>query len=126
MNYIALISVLQETNYTENFEKLDDMIANLESEQFVIRSIDSWHVQFKSFLEGDDPNFDWSLLNDTTFHEKLSHFLFAPMGAKYRNMFKFDGTLHCGEPAPPILVSSIDFMHYGFESATQWVPALDK
>jgi len=117
---------IKETNYTENFEKLDDMIANLESEQFVIRSIDSWHVQFKSFLEGDDPNFEWSLLNDTTFHEKLSHFLFAPMGAKYRNMFKFDGTLHCGEPAPPILVSSIDFMHYGFESATQWVPALDK
>ena len=34
------------------------------------------------------------------FQERLSHFLFSPTGAKYRPMFKFDGTLVCGQPAP--------------------------
>ena len=57
------------------------------------------------------------------FQERLSHFLFSPTGAKYRPMFKFDGTLVCGQPAPTgkhhhqqivptiillVLVSSVD------------------
>ena len=74
----------------------------------------------------DDPNFEWNMLNETMFQEKWSHFLFAPKGAKYRLMLKFDGDLQCGQPAPPIVVSSMDFVHIGFDSATEWVPALDK
>ena len=36
-------------------------------------------------------------------------------GSKYQNNFKFDGNLKCGEPAPPIIVSSIEFTHPKFE-----------
>ena len=79
----------------------------------------------QKFLRVDDPSFEWASLNETTFHERLAHFLFAPMGAKYRIMIKFDGDLKCGHPAPQILVSSMDFTHIGFASASEWVPALD-
>ena len=41
-------------------------------------------------------------LDAANFQEKLSHFLFSPVGAKYRAMFKFDGELVCGEPAPQV------------------------
>ena len=37
-------------------------------------------------------------------------------GSRYQNNFKFDGDLKCGEPAPPILVSSIEFSHPKFET----------
>jgi len=116
---------IKETNYTENFEKLEAMVTKLENEEHIIRSIDSWYMQFKKFLRVDDPSFEWASLDETTFNEKLSHFLFAPMGAKYRIMLKFDGDLRCGHPAPQILVSSMDFTHIGFASASEWVPALD-
>eukprot|EP00090_Calanus_glacialis_P005513 TRINITY_DN14271_c0_g1_i1.p1 TRINITY_DN14271_c0_g1~~TRINITY_DN14271_c0_g1_i1.p1 ORF type:complete len:913 (+),score=178.94 TRINITY_DN14271_c0_g1_i1:65-2740(+) len=117
---------IKETNYTDNFDKLEELVTKLENEELIIRSIDSWFMQFKKFLSMDDPNFEWNMLNETMFQEKLSHFLFAPMGAKYRLMLKFDGDLQCGQPAPPIVVSSMDFVHIGFDSATEWVPALDK
>ena len=35
-------------------------------------------------------------------------------GSRYQNNFKFDGDLKCGEPAPPVLVSSIEFSHPKF------------
>ena len=65
-------------------------------------------------------------LNDSSFHSSLSHFLFSPAGAKYRIMFKFEGELECGAPAPRVLISCMEFSHVMYESASQWVPAYDR
>ena len=117
---------LKDTNYTENLDKIEQLISRLESEDRLIKHIDAWPVKFKEFLSYDNPQFDWSNLDEDMFHEKLSHFLFSPMGAKYRIMFKFEGDLVCGEPAPRVLVSCLDFSHVMYESASQWVPAYDR
>ena len=117
---------MKDTNYTENLDKIEQLISRLESEDRLIKHIDAWPVKFKEFLSYDNPQFDWSSLDEDMFHEKLSHFLFSPMGAKYRIMFKFEGDLVCGEPAPRVLVSCLDFSHVMYESASQWVPAYDR
>ena len=102
------------------------MIHRLEAEQHLIRKIDAWPVQFKDFLSYDNPSFDWTDLDDNLFHEKLSHFLFSPSGAKYRIMFKFAEALECGEPAPRVLVTCMEFSHVMYKSASEWVPAYDR
>ena len=43
-------------------------------------------------------------LSEEEFSEKISLFLYSPKGAQYRDQFKFNGTLACKDPAPPILV----------------------
>ena len=45
---------------------------------------------------------------------------------EYRIMFQFSAELECGEPAPPVLVSSFQFSHVMYQSASEWVPAYDK
>ena len=117
---------LKETNYTENLAAIEKMIHRLEADQHLIRKIDAWPTQFKDFLSYDNPNFDWADLDEDLFHEKLSHFLFSPMGAKYRIMFKFARPLECGKPAPRVLVTCMEFSHVMYQSASEWVPAYDR
>ena len=50
-------------------------------------------------------------MEEGDFNERLTQFLFSPNGSRYRNNFKFSGDLVWGEPAPPILVSSVQFTH---------------
>ena len=50
-------------------------------------------------------------MEEDDFNERLTRFLFSPNGSRYRNNFKFSGNLICGEPAPPILVSTVKFTH---------------
>ena len=59
--------------------------------------VDMCHKGFLNSLEDKKAGLDAA-----TFQEKLSHFLFSPVGAKYRAMFKFDGELVCGQPAPQV------------------------
>jgi hypothetical protein len=39
------------------------------------------------------------------FLDRFSQFLFSPNGAPYQKNFKFNGSLACGQPLPPIMVS---------------------
>ena len=68
----------------------------------------------------------WKGMTEKEFRGKLSQFLFSPSGAKYKPQFKFSGELQCGKDSPPVIVSTISYQHKLFESATEWVPAMDK
>merc|ERR1719445_2606791 len=48
------------------------------------------------------------------------------MGAKYRIMFKFSSDLECGQAAPRVLLSCMEFSHVMYQSASEWVPAYDR
>ena len=41
-----------------------------------------------------------------------------PTGFKYRDNFEFTSELSCGQPAPPLLLSSLTFTHVHFEVQT--------
>ena len=80
---------------------------------------------FQTFVE-EAEDVDWENITEEYFLQKLTQFLYSPRGAKYKTQFKFSSNLHCGDLAPSVLVSSINYQHMGFESASEWVPAMDR
>lgn len=112
-------------NYAENFLKLDNLVNSLEEQTDIIKNVDSWHKEFKWFVEEAEV-VRWDNITEEYFLEKLTQFLFSPRGAKYKNQFKFSSKLSCGKLAPSVLVSSINYQHREFDSASQWVPAMDR
>ena len=96
----------------------------LEGGKEIIKSVDSWHKEFKKYAE-EDSSPSWNNITPEYFHHKLSQFLHSPRGAMYKSQFQFSSDLKCGEPAPPVLVSIINYQHVNLESASHWVPAMD-
>jgi len=116
---------VRSINYSENFLKLDNLINNLEDQKDIIKYVDSWHREYKKFVE-ESEEVDWENISEEYFLKKLTQFLYSPRGAKYKTQFKFSNQLECGQLAPSVLVSSINYQHIGFESASEWVPAMDR
>ena len=69
---------------------------------------------------------DWDNISEESFMRNLTQFLFSPRGARYKNQLKFSSGLQCGAQSPHILVSTINYQHVGFQSASEWVPAMDR
>jgi len=116
---------IRAVNYSKNFLKLDNLINNLEEQTDIIKDVDSWHREYKKFVE-ESETVDWENISEDYFLQKLTQFLYSPRGAKYKTQFKFSSNLQCGQLAPSVLVSSINYQHTGFESASEWVPAMDR
>ncbi|CAG0918990.1 unnamed protein product [Notodromas monacha] len=74
--------------------------------QTFVTSVDSWSQSFLDWMETFYPS---EQMNDFTFAERFSQFLFMPSGAPYARNFVFNGTLTCGEPVPEILVSRTEY-----------------
>ena len=69
---------------------------------------------------------DWDNMSEEAFLGNLTQFLFSPRGARYKNQLKFSSSLECGAKSPHILVSTVNYQHVGFQSASEWVPAMDR
>ena len=52
-------------------------------------------------------------LSSNEFHERLTQYLYSPMGAKFRHQFKFENftDLICGTVSPKVIVSLVPFFH---------------
>ena len=106
-------------------------MVSLKAETSVVSKIDPWVLQFREFLKTVNSSSSHAkeqrgIDASSEFHENLSHFLFSPLGAKYRSLFKFNGSLTCGQPAPQVIVSAVDFQFVGFRSAKEWVPGMER
>lgn len=101
---------LKFVDYPQNFQKIDDLVINLQNQDDIIKSVNSWHTVFKvgpkllqhvkivhivpmlqEFIEADDSNVTSDSMNATFFQQKLSQFLFSAKGARFKNEFKFAG-----------------------------------
>ena len=98
-------------------------MVRLEAETSVLSKIDPWILKFNEFQQSVN---DSNSQSNEAFQENLSHFLFSPLGAKYRGLFEFEGDLTCGQPAPQVIVSAVDFQFAGFRSAKEWVPGMER
>ena len=50
----------------------------------------------------------------------------SPAGLPNKKHFKFTSDQRCGEPAPPILLSTFTFQHAVFEGRAEYLPALNR
>eukprot|EP00090_Calanus_glacialis_P022071 TRINITY_DN34049_c0_g1_i2.p1 TRINITY_DN34049_c0_g1~~TRINITY_DN34049_c0_g1_i2.p1 ORF type:complete len:564 (-),score=121.57 TRINITY_DN34049_c0_g1_i2:171-1631(-) len=115
---------LKNVDYVKSLKDLDILVDTFEKKRDIIKSVDSWHKELKKYVS-EDSSPSWEHITPEYFQQKLSQFLHSPRGAKYKSQFKFSGDLRCGEPAPPVLVSIINYQHGNLESASHWVPAMD-
>jgi len=118
--YIYFVSV----DYEASWARQERLLQRLEASKDNIASIDPWQLQFKKYVE-ETESVDWDNIEENFFRSKLSQFLFSPPGAKYRLNFKFADELKCGQPAPRILVSTVQYQHVLFNEASYWVPAME-
>ena len=113
-------------NYSKNFLEIERMVDDLRSQSDIIRNVDSWLTEFRSFVQETDDQVDWGALTEEFFMGKLTQFLFSPRGARYKTQFKFSSALECGSGSPRVLVSQVNYQHISFNSASEWVPAMDR
>ena len=61
--------------------------------------------------------------NETDFQSDLSKFLFSE-GKPYAQQFKFNGSLACGQPAPKVLLSSIQYKHIVYKTSNDKISTM--
>jgi len=105
----------------DEMDSLDKLVTELNGATDIVASVDSWWTALNSSLPKDRSNVTHELFN-----QKLTQFLYGPTGFKYRDNFEFTSELSCGQPAPPLLLSSLSFTHVNFEEKSSHYPALTK
>lgn len=123
--YEAII-LMGDFNYTAQFPKLVNL-----TESFVnlstVQSLNSWPNDFAHFVSRyflkDLRN---ETLDDAEFNGYLSKFLYSRDGGKYQRNFRFERDLKCGENAPPIRATTVDFIFKRFHGPHEWIPAMDQ
>ncbi|XP_063995288.1 NPC intracellular cholesterol transporter 1-like [Diachasmimorpha longicaudata] len=117
--------ILGDLDYHSELTRILDFTNTL-GNLSTIDHVDSWPHHFADFLEiyyeKDVRN---KTLNSEEFQFYLSKFLFSQMGGKYQGNFHFFSNLTCGQNAPRIKVSSINFAFKSFTGPDQWLPAMD-
>jgi len=130
-SYGLQVQVMTGPLVLEDLPRLDGMVAAFErvaqdGPDKILREVDSWWPRFKKFLE-EDKNKTWQDLDTLdNFHLMLSDFLFDIENSKEQNQFKFNGTLVCSQPVPPIIAIQHQ-LFYGLSSSvpppTEYLPA---
>lgn len=111
-------------NYTAELKGMLDLTHELENRTDILHSVNSWAVAFQDFVHTYyDKDVGEVVLSDSKFREYLSKFLFSNDGGRYQMNFKFASKLTCGDPAPNITVTTIDFKFKPFEEREQYIPA---
>jgi len=117
-----------DLKYPDELSKLDQTIRTLEERTDIITEVDSWYTVFKRYHRQHFQEADNATVVDLSadlFNDRLTRFLFSPSGARYRMLFRFDGSLECGTPAPTVQMFTMEFVHRLFEGPSQQVPAMN-
>lgn len=123
------------TQLPEDLAKIESLVRQLEEEREIVVSVNAWTTPYLDYLNKLGIS-SWDRLNSVSnsstasnlFRESLTQFLFSPAGAAYQRQFRFGGggNLTCGQAAPRILKSSIEFLHRQFAGPKEHVPAMNK
>jgi len=112
----------------KEFEKIEDLVFDLESKPKIIQDVDSWTTEYKTYIYNNkmvDPGISIASLNESTFRKTLTQFLFSPPGALYRDTFQFKSDLECGSEAPDILLFKLTYNHKLFSGPEEQIPAMN-
>lgn len=111
-------------NYTAELKELLTITHKLENRTDILHSVDSWLEPFQDFVYSNyDQDIGEIVLSESDFRKYLSKFLYSHEGGRYQMNFKFASKLQCGEPAPNITVTTIDFKFRPFSEREEYIPA---
>ena len=93
---------------------IDALLQEFENKPEYVKSVDGWYPGFKDYVNQhfrQDRPLPSHPMEEEEFSQLLTQYLFSPSGSRYQPNFQFSSPLVCGQPAPPILVSSLGFVH---------------
>ncbi|KXJ77899.1 hypothetical protein RP20_CCG006239, partial [Aedes albopictus] len=111
-------------NYTAELKELLRITHDLEYRTDLLHSVDSWLNPFQDFVYTHyDKDIGEVVLGEADFAHYLSKFLYSHEGGRYQIKFKFATKLQCGEPAPNITATAIDFKFRPFSEREEYIPS---
>ena len=128
-------------DHVGEFEKLNKLATDIRDQRDIVDSVDSWTFKFTEYYNRYfvEDNNDLEIVNSSsmlpykhldndTFNEKFTQFLYSPKGALYRPRFIFNyNNISCGKPAPDVALSTIMFQHKLFPAGpSQHIPAMNR
>ncbi|XP_069693275.1 patched domain-containing protein 3-like isoform X2 [Periplaneta americana] len=114
-------------NYSAELPNIHRLVTQFKEEKDIMKNLEEWYSEFRYYCKRYfNKDISTDILSDEQFSTYLSRFLFNPSGSKYQKMFRFDEDLRCGEPAPPIRVSSFEFKFKLFDGPEESLPAMNK
>ena len=106
--YLGNVSLARE------LEELDSLLHQFQDNTEYIKSVEGWYPGFKQYVNSHfraAAPIPSHPLEEEEFSRYLTQYLFSPSGSRFQPNFQFSSPLQCGQPAPPVLVSSIQFIH---------------
>ena len=122
-------------DFAKELSSIEKLVSSLNRATDIVASVDSWWTQYTQFVNDQLPS------TEAEWSETLTNFLFrlasfkqvvivlffalSPKGLRFTSNFKFESSSTppeplqavCGQPAPPILLSTFEFTHVKFEVA---------
>ncbi|XP_054280172.1 NPC intracellular cholesterol transporter 1-like [Macrosteles quadrilineatus] len=119
--------LLGQLNYTSELKNIHKLVKNLRKQKDVVKDVNTWYEDFRRYVnhhfEKDVPNNE---LSEEDFSLLIGKFLFSPKGGKFQKNFRFSGKLECGEKAPPVTISTLDFKFRLFSGPEEAIPAMNR
>nr|XP_022901687.1 protein patched homolog 1-like [Onthophagus taurus] len=113
-------------NYThemKNLLRMNDVLINSTDMLYGVRS---WVPAYTNYVfEKTNVNLYHDVLPEDEFHKHLTDFLYTN-GTNFQANFQFKTNLKCGEPAPKIEVSSVDFRLQNYKGPEEHLPVMRK
>ncbi|XP_011304845.1 patched domain-containing protein 3 [Fopius arisanus] len=117
--------ILGDLDYHTELPKILDFTDTLKNLS-TIDHVDSWPHDFSDFVRMYyEKDVKSQTFTSEEFQLYLSKFLFSQMGGKYQGNFHFISNITCGQSAPRVKVSSINFAFKSFSGPDEWLPAMD-
>ncbi|XP_037081976.1 NPC intracellular cholesterol transporter 1-like [Pollicipes pollicipes] len=92
-----------------------------------IQRVESWYDEFQYYINynkyGELPT---RLYDSYQFLPMLGQFIFSPRGGKFQKFLRFNGTLECGSPAPPIEIAMVSYTHTLMNGPVEQIPAMQR
>ena len=110
-------------NWPSEAAKIGQLEDELRKETSLVARIDSWYDKFNTFRS------EQNKFNVTEFDNLLTYYLFTPPnGFADQTKFRFhnESLFECGQPAPPLLLSTIGFTHTRLDERDAQIAALNR
>ena len=88
--------------------------------------MESWTLEFEHYVNVYDLMDLSQPHNKSVFNQVLTQFLFSPKGGAFRQQFKFQNDVICGEPVSDMLLSQITFQHRILSGPEEQIPAMNR
>lgn len=124
---------MENLDLPKDLAKLDKVHEELAAQEDIIHSVDSWYLDFKKYMNTNfltgvgipEETMD-ELVGDESFNSRLTQFLFGSVGSKHRLLLSYDGEITCGQPAPAINMSMVQFTHRLMSGPKEQIPAMNR